>query len=198
MQGATKLMNPLTCVQSSLQVCQDNTQATRLLRHAGGAEALAAQLRNTQLAESSQPQLLLAAVASALQAAVLPGAKSCARLLVAGGMQALLDLLAAGNRLQRPLLLSLLSDLLQQPAAADYFHEWRAGPAASGRNAVQLVLEIWRVSQQHECLRCLWKQVWCACCAQALVAVCECAQRMSQRSLSPLLPCTLTAWQSGS
>jgi hypothetical protein len=133
-----------------LQVCQDNSQAMRLLRHAGGAEVLAAQLRSAQLADPSQPQLLLAAVASALQAAVLPSAKSCARLLVAGGMQALLDLLAAGSRLQRPLLLSLLSDLLQQPAATGYFHEWRGGLAANGRNAVQMVLEIWRVSHQPE------------------------------------------------
>jgi len=88
------------------------------------------------------PSAHVAALVGAAWSCVCKSRRSLARFLVADGLDVLLDMLDVGALHLRSLLLSVLADVLVNPRAHPFFHEWRSGRSA--RPAARLLLELWR------------------------------------------------------
>jgi len=92
--------------------------------------------------DATLPSHYALAVLGAVWRCVLPDARARAEFLAQDGVDGLALLLEAGNKHIRPLLLSVLSDLLQDPRAVPFFLEWRS-PTARTTSLPHLLLTIW-------------------------------------------------------
>jgi hypothetical protein len=78
------------------------------------------------------PYVASLAALDALWRCCIPSNRSRAQLLAADGMDTILGLLQRGNPALRPVLLSLLADLLSDKRSHSFFWEWHAPAAAGG------------------------------------------------------------------
>lgn len=78
------------------------------------------------------PYVASLAALDALWRCCIPSNRSRAQLLAADGMDTILGLLQRGNPALRPVLLSLLADLLSDKRSHSFFWEWHARAAAGG------------------------------------------------------------------
>ncbi|GMH36299.1 hypothetical protein BSKO_04167 [Bryopsis sp. KO-2023] len=103
---------------------------------------LVSQFQEIKENDPTMASTILVATCDLVWAAVNPHGPNYARFLVGGGPEAILDVMEAGHSCHQPVLLSLLSDLLQNPRAHKFVHEWKS--TATGRSAAELFIEIWR------------------------------------------------------
>lgn len=114
----------------------------RRLRKAEGIPVLLNRLELIQSLDPTLPSAFALACFGAIWSCVVPDRKNAARFLVAEGMDLLLDALERGHPSHRPLALSLLSDLLENPRSLPFFHEWRSG--LDQQPAAHLLIRFWR------------------------------------------------------
>ena len=114
----------------------------RRLRKAEGIAVILQEAELLQQLDPSLPSQLALACFSAIWSCVIPDRKNAARFLVAEGIDHILDSLEHGHPSHRPLILSLLSDLLENPRALPFFHVWRSG--LDQQPAAHLLIRFWK------------------------------------------------------
>ncbi|GBF87656.1 hypothetical protein Rsub_00367 [Raphidocelis subcapitata] len=118
-------------------------ECRKLLRSGRGVGALVAELERLHAADSTLPSAHLLAALGAVWRCILPDARARAEFLARDGVDALALLLERCNKHVRPLLLSVLSDLLADARAAPFFLEWRS-PRDPALGLPHLLLAAWR------------------------------------------------------
>ena len=114
-------------------------------------------LRATQslvATDAATPIAFGAATVRAVWRCCVPDAKNRALFVAEGGVGALLDAACRCHAALRPVILSALADILENPKTHLFFHEWRstaprAALAPAGAQAVTLVLNLWRVEEKN-------------------------------------------------
>ena len=114
-------------------------------------------LRATQAlvaTDAATPIAFGAATVRAVWRCCVPDAKNRALFVKEGGVGALLDAACRCHAALRPVILSALADILENPKTHLFFHEWRstaprAALAPAGAQAVTLVLNLWRVEEKN-------------------------------------------------
>lgn len=129
------------CLLLLALMCRLNTENSRRLRHEGGVAVLLGQLARCRSMDPTLPSPYTIAMLDALWTCVVPDRKNAARFLVEDGLDGLLELLEIGNRGHRAVLLSMLSDLLENPRSHPFFHEWRSN--RDKQTAAHLLLTLW-------------------------------------------------------
>lgn len=134
-----------------------NEKNRRLFRKEGGLKAVVDLLRvreTVRMCVKQEPRLLYSSVDCIWQT-VIGNKRNEAHFLVQDGMDCLLDLLY-GNpppNMKRQII-GCIADLLQNPKAKKYVHEWRAGPdpkpnvVTEEETALSVLLDLW--TQQEE------------------------------------------------
>ncbi|GFR41272.1 hypothetical protein Agub_g1947 [Astrephomene gubernaculifera] len=122
-------------------LCTVHAENQRRLRKAGGVGVLLSALAKLRGLDPLLPAPYAIAVLECIWAAVVPDRKSTARFLVDQGMDQLLNHLESGNQGHRPVVLRVLSDLLENPRSHPFFHEWQSD--ANKQTAAHMLLSIW-------------------------------------------------------
>ncbi|KAG2443045.1 hypothetical protein HYH02_009460 [Chlamydomonas schloesseri] len=122
-------------------LCSVHAENQRRLRKGGGVGVLLGALEKLRGLDALLPAPYAVAVLDCVWAAVVPDRKSAAKLLVDGGMAALLDHLEQGNKSHRPIVLRVLSDLLENPRSHPFFHDWQSD--LNKQTAAHLLLSVW-------------------------------------------------------
>lgn len=91
------------------------------------------------------PSAHLMAIVRVIWKGVVPRSSNLVRFLMAGGVDALFDIIETGNTCQRPALLSLLADIFENSVAHKFFHEWRS--SVTGETASDMLISIWREAE---------------------------------------------------
>lgn len=125
-------------------LCSMHAENARRVRKAGGIPALQAQLLRLQGQDPLLPSPLAVALLEAIWTCVVPDRKSLAHFLVAEGMDQLLNLLECSHRSHRPVILSMLADILENPKSRSFLHDWRSD--ANKQTAAHMLLALWSVS----------------------------------------------------
>ncbi|KAG2442889.1 hypothetical protein HXX76_002966 [Chlamydomonas incerta] len=122
-------------------LCSVHAENQRRLRKAGGVGVLLGAVEKLRGLDPLLPAPYAVAVLDCIWAAVVPDRKSAAKLLVDGGMEALLNHLEQGNKSHRPIVLRVLSDLLENPRSHPFFHDWQSD--LNKQTAAHLLLSVW-------------------------------------------------------
>ncbi|KAG2499310.1 hypothetical protein HYH03_002888 [Edaphochlamys debaryana] len=122
-------------------LCTVHAENQRRLRKAGGVSVLAGCVAKLKGLDPLLPAPYAVAVLDCVWAAVVPDRKSAARFLVEQGMDLLLNHLESGNKGHRPIVLRVISDLLENPRSHAFFHDWQSD--LNKQSAAHLLLSIW-------------------------------------------------------
>lgn len=133
-------------------LCHEHAVNARYLRKADGINILKAAVDAMANTDKAVPINFGAAALTAVWKCVVPDAKNCAHFIAGGGMESLLNLLSRCNANLRPVTLSLLADVLENPKTHLFFHEWRSTGGSrslvpAGASATTLVLNVWRSAE---------------------------------------------------
>ena len=136
-------------------LCDGDARNFRVLRRAGGVLVLLRATQGLVATDAAVPIAFGAATVRAVWRCVVPDAKNRAVFVAEGGVGALLDAACRCHAALRPVILSALADILENPKTHLFFHEWRstaprAALAPAGAQAVTLVLNLWRVEARGD------------------------------------------------
>ena len=136
-------------------LCDGDPRNFRALRRAGGVLVLLRATQGLVATDAAVPIAFGAATVRAVWRCVVPDAKNRAVFVAEGGVGALLDAACRCHAALRPVILSALADILENPKTHLFFHEWRstaprAALAPAGAQAVTLVLNLWRVEARRD------------------------------------------------
>ena len=136
-------------------LCDGDARNFRALRRAGGVLVLLRATQGLVATDAAVPIAFGAATVRAVWRCVVPDAKNRAVFVAEGGVGALLDAACRCHAALRPVILSALADILENPKTHLFFHEWRstaprAALAPAGAQAVTLVLNLWRVEARRD------------------------------------------------
>ena len=121
--------------------CEENQKR---FRKAQGITVLLDQLEQIAAElDATLPSPLALAVLNSVWCCIMPNKKNSAIFLVSDGIDLLLNHLETGNSSHRPLVLSLLADLLVNDRAHPFFHEWRSN--LNQQPAANLLIRLWKV-----------------------------------------------------
>ena len=140
-------------------LCDGDARNFRVLRRAGGVLVLLRATQSLVATDAATPIAFGAATVRAVWRCCVPDAKNRALFVAEGGVGALLDAACRCHAALRPVILSALADILENPKTHLFFHEWRstaprAALAPAGAQAVTLVLNLWRVEENaHDSTR---------------------------------------------
>eukprot|EP00873_Tetraselmis_striata_P001553 jgi/Tetstr1/421817/TSEL_012718.t1 len=123
-------------------LCQQHEANQAEFRRAEGVALLQQKLIELRSEDPTLPSKLTLVVLRAVWNCVIGSRKNMVRFLVSDGLDALLDVLEAGHASLHPICLSIVSDILENPKAHVFFHEWISNK--SGRNAAALLIHVWR------------------------------------------------------
>uniref|UniRef100_A0A061QTH0 Flagellar associated protein n=1 Tax=Tetraselmis sp. GSL018 TaxID=582737 RepID=A0A061QTH0_9CHLO len=123
-------------------LCHAHERNQVLFRKADGVVLLQQTLVDLRAKDSTLPSKLVLAVLRAVWNCIAACRKNLVRFLAMDGMDALLDILEVGHNSLHPIGLSILADILENPKAHVFFHEWLS--SRSGWRAPQLLLWIWK------------------------------------------------------
>ena len=104
-------------------------------------DALLACLKSLRGLDPLMPSPFGVALLECVWDSVLPDKKSLARFLIGEGLEHLLALLDQGSKSQRPVILSMLADIMENPKAHPFFHDWRSH--ADRDTAAHMLLRLW-------------------------------------------------------
>ena len=135
-------------------LCDGDARNFRVLRRAGGVLVLLRATQSLVATDAATPIAFGAATVRAVWRCCVPDAKNRALFVAEGGVGALLDAACRCHAALRPVILSALADILENPKTHLFFHEWRstaprAALAPAGAQAVTLVLNLWRVEEKN-------------------------------------------------
>ena len=135
-------------------LCDGDARNFRVLRRAGGVLVLLRATQSLVATDAATPIAFGAATVRAVWRCCVPDAKNRALFVAEGGVGALLDAACRCHAALRPVILSALADILENPKTHLFFHEWRstaprAALAPAGAQAVTLVLTLWRVEEKN-------------------------------------------------
>ena len=149
--------NPASLAACALlaALCDGDARNFRALRRAGGVLVLLRATQGLVATDAAVPIAFGAATVRAVWRCVVPDAKNRAVFVAEGGVGALLDAACRCHAALRPVILSALADILENPKTHLFFHEWRstaprAALAPAGAQAVTLVLNLWRVEARRD------------------------------------------------
>ena len=126
-------------------MCTGSGENQRRLRKAQGVSVLLDRLTQISTLDATLPSPLVLATLNAVWCCIVPDRKNVAKFLVAEGMDTLINLLERGHRAHRPLVLSVLTDMLQNPRALPFFHDWRSD--LNQQAAAHLLISFWKVGR---------------------------------------------------
>lgn len=122
-------------------MCTLHADNQRRLRKAQGVGVLLSALARLRGLDPLLPSPYAVAVLDAVWCGVVPDRKSAARFLVEEGLDHLLSAMEGGNKTHRPIILSVLSDLLENPRAHAFFHDWRSD--TNKQTAAHMLITFW-------------------------------------------------------
>lgn len=137
---ALMLLSAMCSIHPGTDVPQNDNW--RRLRKAEGIAVLIQELESLQQLDPTLPSQLALACFGAVWACIVPDRKNAARFLVSEGMDHALDAIEHGHPSHRPVILSLLCDLVENPRALPFFHEWRS--AINQLPAASHLIRIWK------------------------------------------------------
>ena len=115
-------------------LCDGDPRNFRALRRAGGVLVLLRATQGLVATDAAVPIAFGAATVRAVWRCVVPDAKNRAVFVAEGGVGALLDAACRCHAALRPVILSALADILENPKTHLFFHEWRStAPRARSR-----------------------------------------------------------------
>ena len=155
-RGSAVADDPASLAACSLlaALCDGDARNFRVLRRAGGVLVLLRATQSLVATDAATPIAFGAATVRAVWRCCVPDAKNRALFVAEGGVGALLDAACRCHAALRPVILSALADILENPKTHLFFHEWRstaprAALAPAGAQAVTLVLNLWRVEEKN-------------------------------------------------
>jgi len=122
-------------------LCDGHEPNQTAFRKADGVLLVQQKLTELRAVDPSLPSKLVLVTLRALWSCVVQNRKNTVRFLVSDGIDAMLDLLEVGHDSVHPLCLSILNDILENPKAHVFYHEWVS--SRSGKQATQLLIDIW-------------------------------------------------------
>ncbi|GAX82203.1 hypothetical protein CEUSTIGMA_g9631.t1 [Chlamydomonas eustigma] len=132
--------------QTSLQLlsvmCESALENQRRLRKVQGVAVLLSLLSEACTLDPTLPSSLVLATLNAIWNCIVPDKKNLAHFLVSDGLDLLLNLIEKGHRSHMPLALSLMADMLQNPRALPFFHQWRS--ELNQQTAGHLLITFWK------------------------------------------------------
>lgn len=118
-----------------------------LFRKADGVPMLLQELSRLCQADHSLPSPYAVVVVEAVWASTARCRKSLARFLLFDGMESLLNLLEVCHSTVQPMILSCLSDVLQNPKSQPYLLAWES--TRTKRSAIGMLLDLWRAKEME-------------------------------------------------
>ena len=124
----------------------------KILRRADGVAILRSHVDAVTATDRAVPIALSAAVIYATWRCLVPCTKNCAHFVAGGGLAQLLNLLLACTPTLRPVVVSTLADILENPKTHLFFHEWRStggrhALVPAGGQGITLMLNLWRAEE---------------------------------------------------
>jgi len=123
-----------------------------ILRRADGVAILRSFVDAVAVTDQAVPIAFSAAVIYATWRCCVPDTKNCAHFVAGGGLAQLLSLLLACTPTLRPVVVSTVADILENPKTHLFFHEWRStggrhALVSAGGQGITLMLNLWRAEE---------------------------------------------------
>ena len=146
--------DPVKLAAASLlaALCDGWAGNRKILRRADGVAILRSFVDAATATDRAVPIALSAAVVYATWRCLVPDTKNCAHFVADGGLAQLLNLLLACTPTLRPVVVSTLADILENPKTHLFFHEWRStggrhALVPAGGQGITLMLNLWRAEE---------------------------------------------------